>query len=101
VTDNEAIRELARAVRAIAHGDSMPTGLEALCMALIGEGSNCDHNVVSSLDAIGRAIDAHADATDKAADALFAVAHVLGLAALGDHERLTDVVRQISNTIDS
>lgn len=72
--------ELIAAVRSIAHGStSGPTGLEALAMAIVGQdlGDNSLVEAIGGVGNIGCAIEDHAVAINRVADAIFAVADVL------------------------
>lgn len=62
--EQEQIDDLTTAIKRIAYGDSFPTGLEALTMALIG-GRPGDTSLTDGLFAIAEAIQSLADAVER------------------------------------
>ena len=69
--DDDQVNAIATAIRRIAHGDSTPTGLEALGMSIEGEGSP-GHNPLS--DAIR---DGHVAVTDAIREGLADIAEAI------------------------
>ena len=65
-----AAEEIAEAVRRISYGDAVPTGIEALTMAICGNGGWERDNLCNALDGIARAIFAVSVSIDNHTEAI-------------------------------